>query len=177
MKNRIGEQHTGLFAPGGELQPRYFHPRDVAADAPESAWFATSSDERCSEVVASHPTTALNNIGPRRIPRLSSSPSRSSAHILPEILFDSPSLHARSPFCCCNDHWFGTASSGVEAWRWWRRQLIVFDYDRGCCLCFSTRVSKFPTNPGRFRLNSSTSSVRDGSILWFPQIGRKCADT
>ena len=67
MKNLIGEQHTGLFAPGGELQPRYFHPRDVAADAPESAWFATSSDERCSEVVASHPATALNNIGPRRI--------------------------------------------------------------------------------------------------------------
>ena len=39
-RNRIGEQYY--------LQPGYFHPRDVAADAPESAWFATSSDERRS---------------------------------------------------------------------------------------------------------------------------------
>ena len=32
-RNRI-ENNTGLFAvPGGQLQPGYFHPRDVAADA------------------------------------------------------------------------------------------------------------------------------------------------
>ena len=60
------QDNTGLFTPGGELQPGYFHPRDVAADAPESAWFATSNDERRNNVVASHPATALNNIGPLR---------------------------------------------------------------------------------------------------------------
>ena len=44
------ESNTGLFetTPGGELQVGYFHPQDVAADAPESAWFATSKDERRS---------------------------------------------------------------------------------------------------------------------------------
>ena len=62
------ENNTGLFTtPGGELQPGYFHPRDVAADAPESAWLATSNDgRRNNNVVASHPTTALNNMGPLR---------------------------------------------------------------------------------------------------------------
>ena len=51
-----------LLAPGGASQPGYFHPRDAAADAPESAWFATTNDARCSNDVASHPPTALNNI-------------------------------------------------------------------------------------------------------------------
>ena len=61
------ENNTGLFStPGGEIQPGYFHPRDVATDAPENAWFATSNDERRNNVVASHPTTAQNNLGPLR---------------------------------------------------------------------------------------------------------------
>ena len=66
MRNRIEGTIRDYLRPAGELQPGYFHPLDVAANAPESAWFATSNDEGRSNNVASQPTTALNNLGPLR---------------------------------------------------------------------------------------------------------------